>query len=314
MPFAAAQPVRFSPDTLILMKRLVVNADDFGLTRGVNRAIVACHERGLVTSTTLMATGSALDEAVALGCTLPCLGVGCHVVLVDGEPLLPPTEVRSLLAPGTTRFYNTIGEIVQAVARGRFRAEEVEAEATAQMARLRQLGVPLTHFDAHKHTHMFPSILRPVLKAARAQGVRAVRNPFEPATSMKLSTVFGSRKLLVRWAEVVVLARLRSRWLRIVHESGLLTTQGSLGVAVTGLLEPRVLGEMLERMPEGTWELCCHPGYNDEELGKVRTRLRESRVVEMQTLMDARLRQIAERLGIELVNFADLTVPTGSAG
>ncbi len=289
------------------MKRLVVNADDFGLTSGVNRAIVACHERGLVTYTTLMTTGAALDEAVALARSLPRLGVGCHVVLVDGEPLLPANEVPSLLAPGTNRFYNTIGEILGAVARGRFRAEEIQAEAAAQMARLRLLGVPLTHFDAHKHTHMFPSILRPLLRAARAQGVTAVRNPFEPAGSMKPATVFSSRKLLVRWAEVVVLARLRSRWLRLVQESGLVTTEGSMGVAVTGMLGTAVLGEMLERMPEGTWELCCHPGYNDEDLSRVRTRLRESRVVEMQTLMDARLRVIAERNGIELVSFADVS-------
>jgi predicted glycoside hydrolase/deacetylase ChbG (UPF0249 family) len=264
---------------------------------------VACHERGIVTSTTLMATGAAFDEAVSLAASLPRLSVGCHVVLVDGEPLLPAGEVRSLLAPGTNRFYNTIGEILQAVVRGRFRAEEVEAEAAAQMARLRAAGVR----NAHKHTHMFPSILRPMLRAAVAQGVHAVRNPFEPVGSMKAGTVLASRKLLVRWAEVVMLRTLRTRFVRLVRESGLQTTDGSLGVAVTGELDAGVLAEMLSRMEDGCWELVCHPGYNDDDLARVRTRLRESRAVEMQALMDARLRTIAHRHGIEFIPYAELT-------
>jgi predicted glycoside hydrolase/deacetylase ChbG (UPF0249 family) len=289
------------------MKRLLVNADDFGLTSGVNRAIVACHERGIVTSTTLMATGAAFDEAVALASSLPRLSVGCHVVLVDGEPLLPPDEVRSLLAPGTNRFYNTIGEILQAVVRGRFRPEEVEAEASAQMTKLRAAGVCISHFDAHKHTHMFPSILRPVLRAAVTNGVHAVRNPFEPSGSMKPGTVLASRKLFVRWAEVSMLRSLRSRFMRLVRENGLQTTDGSLGVAVTGELGTAVLGEMMQRMDDGCWELVCHPGYNDAELASVRTRLRESREIEMQTLMDVRLRTIAQRCGIEFVSYAELT-------
>src|ERR1700687_5534359 len=114
------------------MRRLIVNADDFGLTRGVNRAIAECHQRGIVSSATLMATGARFAEAVELARQLPGLSVGCHVVLVDGEPLLPAAEVRSLLAPGTNRFYHSISEVLRAVARGRFKAEEVEAEASAQ--------------------------------------------------------------------------------------------------------------------------------------------------------------------------------------
>ena len=84
-------------------------------------------------------------------------------------PLLPPGEVRSLLAPGTDRFYNSIGEVLRAVARGRFRADEIEAEAEAQLTRLQRASIAISHFDTHKHTHMFPSILRPLLRAARAQ-------------------------------------------------------------------------------------------------------------------------------------------------
>jgi predicted glycoside hydrolase/deacetylase ChbG (UPF0249 family) len=126
------------------MKRLIVNADDFGLTRGVNRAIVACHQRGIVSSATLMATGACFDEAVALATQMPQLSVGCHVVLVDGEPLLPASEVRSLLAPGTNRFYHSIGEVLRAVAGGRFRRGRSRGRCpVCASARLEGRGVAL---------------------------------------------------------------------------------------------------------------------------------------------------------------------------
>ena len=288
------------------MKRLIVNADDFGLTRGVNRAIAACHQRGIVSSATLMATGSSFDEAVELSRQMPRLSVGCHIVLVDGEPLLPASEVRSLLAPGTSRFYHSIGEVLRAVALGRFRAEEVEAEAGAQLARLRGADVRLSHFDAHKHTHMFPSILRPLLRAASAHGVRAVRNPFEAPGVLRFAEARGNPALLLRKSETTLLrAWLRPRWLRAVREAGFATTDGSLGVASTGSMNEAGLRAMLKQMPQGTWELVCHPGYNDGDLAKVRTRLRESREVEMQALIGITPEELRTSYGAELVTFGD---------
>jgi len=286
------------------MKRLIVNADDFGLTRGVNRAIVACHQRGIVSSATLMATGACFDEAVALATQMPQLSVGCHVVLVDGEPLLPASEVRSLLAPGTNRFYHSIGEVLRAVAGGRFRAEEVEAEAGAQFARLQGSKVEVSHFDAHKHTHMFPSLLRPLLQAASTHGITALRNPFEAPGVVGWREARASKTLLVRKAETALLrALLYRRWLRTVRAAGFATTDGSLGVAATGTLDEARLRAMLKRMPPGTWELVCHPGYNDGELAAVRTSLRESREVEMRALLAITASELSKKYGAELVPF-----------
>jgi len=92
------------------LRRLIINADDFGLTSGVNRAIAKCHTRGVVTSATLMAAGDAMLDASRLAPTLPRLGVGCHVVLVDGSPLLPAAEVPSLaFADAGSAFAPTLG-------------------------------------------------------------------------------------------------------------------------------------------------------------------------------------------------------------
>jgi len=275
---------------------------------------VACHERGIVSSATLMATGACFEEAVALAAAMPGLSVGCHVVLVDGEPLLPASEVRSLLAPGTKRFYHSISEVLAAVARGRFAAGEVEAEASAQMARLRHAGVAVSHFDAHKHTHMFPSILKPLLRAAAANEIAAVRNPFEAPGAVSVFEAFGDSTLFIRKIETTLLRlALRGRWLRAVHKAGLATTDGSLGVAATGTLDAARLRSMLLQMQPGTWELVCHPGYNDRELAKVRTKLRESREVEMAALQSITREELREEFGAELTSFRWSPQPAASA-
>src|SRR5512141_57922 len=101
------------------MKRLIVNADDFGLTTGVNRAIIECHQRGIVTSATLMANSAAFEDAVALAKQNPRLSVGCHVTLMDGEPLLPASKVSSLLRDGR-EFHRTITDFAPRALLGRF--------------------------------------------------------------------------------------------------------------------------------------------------------------------------------------------------
>jgi predicted glycoside hydrolase/deacetylase ChbG (UPF0249 family) len=235
---------------------------------------------------------------------MPRLSVGCHIVLVDGEPLLPASDVRSLLAPGTDRFYHSIGEILRAVALGRFNAAEVEAEAGAQLARLQRAGIQVSHFDAHKHTHMFPSILRPMLRAASARGVRAVRNPFEAPGVVSMAEALRNRTLLLRKAETTLLrAWLHGRWQKTVRNAGFATTDGSLGVASTGTMNEASLRAMLRHIPDGTWELVCHPGYNDDDLAAVRTKLRESREVELGALLAVSEHELRETYGAELVSF-----------
>jgi predicted glycoside hydrolase/deacetylase ChbG (UPF0249 family) len=289
------------------MRRLIVNADDLGLTGGVNRAIAECHRRGIVSSATLMATGARFDEAAAMARELPGLSVGCHIVLVDGRPVLPPGQVRSLLAKGTDRFHYTIAEMLRAMAAGGFREKEVTAEAEAQISRLRAAGIAISHFDSHKHTHLFPRILRPLLRVAKANRIPAVRNPFDAPGVIPWRQALGRRMLFTRKAGIAVLtALLRQRWLREVRDSGLATTDGCLGVAATGSLTEAGVRAMLERTPKGCWELVCHPGYNDSELDTIRTFLRASREVEMAALAAITPEELRQRYGVELAGFREV--------
>lgn len=291
------------------MKQLIVNADDFGLTSGVNRAIIECHQRGIVSSTTLMATGAALDEAIELAQQNPRLSVGCHIVLVDGEPVLPAAQVRSLLAPGTNRFHHSLGPLLAALARGGLQPAEVEAEATAQIARLQARGVTLSHVDAHKHTHMFPAILRPLLRAAAACGLQRVRNPFEPADTVGWGEALSSRMLCERKLETTLLRRIfRPHWLSLVHNQSFATPCGSLGIISTGALTSDTLTALLHRMPDGLWELCCHPGYHDAALTQIRTRLRQSREIERQALLSLSPTTLRSQFQTELISFHQLSL------
>ncbi len=279
------------------MGRLIINADDFGLTSGVNRGIIELHSAGLVTSTSLMARAGAADEAIDLALQTPTLGVGCHVVLVDGDPVLPPNQIPTLVNSRTGRFPASLATFLHRLFTGRIRTAEIEAEISAQIAVLQQRGVRLTHVDTHKHTHVFSAVLRPLLRAARAAGVRALRNPFEPHWSTRATR----RAHWMRLAQVGALRWLEPHSRRIIEQAGFLTTCGTVAVAGTGILDAATLRCILRSLPGGTWELVTHPGYNDADLGRVGTRLQATRDVER-----AALAAIREFPNIELISFAGL--------
>lgn len=282
------------------MSRVIINADDFGLTSGVNRAIVELHRGGVLTSATLMARAGATPEAIRMALGTPTLGVGCHVVLVDGQPVLPPEKIPSLVQKQTGRFVSSLTTFLRRLLTGRIRAAEVEAEAAAQIALLQEAGLRLTHIDTHKHTHMFPSVLAPLLRAARKAGIGALRNPFEPEWAVRATP----RASFVRAAEVMALRRFGPFFQRMIARAGMTTTDGTIAVAGTGRFDADTVRALLGELPEGTWELVTHPGYNDADLDKVRTRLRESRDKERLALA-----AVGEFPSIDLISYADLHSP-----
>jgi chitin disaccharide deacetylase len=287
------------------VRRLIVNADDFGFTPGVNRAIVEAHTRGIVTSSTLMANGRAFADAVSLSKTVPNLSVGCHVMLIDGEPILPSKQLTSLTAD--SRFRDGIKTFAARAIAGHINADQVVAESTAQIRKIQSTGIAVTHIDTHKHTHLFPKILRPLLRAAAACRVRAIRNPFGPRFPLRSSQLFARPKLWTRYAEVRVLRRFADKFREAVDREGFSTPDGTLGIEVTGALDETLFHAIASNLPEGTWEFVCHPGYNDADLQSANTRLRSSRETELRVLTLPAARELLSREGIELISYRDLT-------
>jgi predicted glycoside hydrolase/deacetylase ChbG (UPF0249 family) len=288
------------------VRRLIINADDFGLTTGVNQAITECHSAGTVTSSTLMANSRAFGNAVAAAKSAKTLGVGCHVVLVDGEPILPTAQTASLLANGSNRFRVGIAEFAGVALRGKLSPDEIAAEAAAQMRKIQSSGIELTHFDSHKHTHIFPQVLRPLLRAAKECGVRAVRNPFVPFKALALAHLFRQPRLWVRYSEVKFLNRFAATFRREVEQAGLRSTDGTFGIIATGALDQKLFNAIIGSIPEGTWEFVCHPGYNNVDLDSIATRLRSSRDAERNVLTAPESKRQIESRGIQLISYAEL--------
>jgi len=282
------------------VRRLIINADDFGLTSGVNRGILESHQSGVVTSSTLMACGAQFQEGVALALQVPRLSVGCHVVLVDGAPVLSVEQLSSLAIAGSPpRFRESLIGFAGRAAAGRLDQEQIEQEVTAQIQKLQAAGIDVSHLDSHKHTHMFPVVLRGMLRAAKNCGVRAMRNPFEPLVFAKV----GGWK---RQFQFRILQRYRATFRNELAEAAMVTPDGCIGIAVTGGLTLAAFQSLIENLPEGTWELVSHPGYIDEDLDEIKTRLRASREKELAILTSAAAKESLRRAQIELISYREL--------
>jgi predicted glycoside hydrolase/deacetylase ChbG (UPF0249 family) len=286
--------------------RLIINADDFGLTPGVNRAIAELHDAGAVTSATLMANGPAFDNAVALALARPSLGVGCHIVLVDGTPLSDPSTIPTLLGPNRLTFRNSLGDFALGVLRGSIHQDDIRREALAQIQKLQRAGLKLTHVDTHKHTHLLSRVTRPIIRALEQSGIRAIRNPFEPRWAAALG---GStrRSLFVR---ALGPGRRRFEASTPIASHHILTTRGTIGISATGHLNNSTLNALLRSVPDGTFELVCHPGYNDPHLDAVTTRLRTERETELRALLGAFTKSLPPSVnpsGLKLIHYGELT-------
>jgi chitin disaccharide deacetylase len=297
------------------VRRLIVNADDFGFTTGVNRAIVEAHTHGIVTSTTLMANGRAFEDAVILAKTVSRLSVGCHVVLIDGEPVLDAEQLPSIASAnsGGVRFREGLKLFAARALAGRLNAGEVESEASAQIHKIQTAGLNVSHIDTHKHTHLFPAVLRPLLRAARNCGVRAVRNPFGPRKPLRSSELLRRPGLWTRYAEVKLFRVLAAKFRDAANREGLITPDGTLGIVVTGALDEKLFRAIAAIIPDGTWEFVCHPGHNDDDLKRANTRLRESREAELRVLTMPEARELLSSQAISLISYHELlAAETGS--
>lgn len=286
------------------MKQLILNADDFGYTRGINQAIVRAHREGVLTSATLMANADAFDHAVALARSCPELGVGCHFVLTGGKSVADPKEIPSLAAPDG-ELPKSLPAFVAAISSGRIRMEDIARELRAQIGKLRAAGIEPTHLDSHKHTHAHPWAFRAIARTAKELGITKVRNPYERLhdswTTMREGKAYSSQIFAAAAATLSV-----RPFNRILREYGLRAPDNFLGLAVTGSIEPRVLREMVKNMPDGFTEIMLHPGICDADLIATGSRLTAAREKEMQALLDPEVKDLVEQGNVRRITFREL--------
>jgi hopanoid biosynthesis associated protein HpnK len=288
-----------------VLRRLVVNADDLGLTIGVNDGIFDAHEQGILTSASLFANAPATADAVRRARSHPALGVGVHLTLIDGDPVLPPGRVPTLVEDDE-RFRRTWKPFIVACLSGRVSLADVERELTAQIERVLAAGVKPTHLDAHKHVHAYPPVFAVVAKLAVRFGISVVRVPYERAWQPLVHNDAGRRSIVRRQAllNAAMWPWAWRNW-RTAAALGLQTPQ-FIGRIHTGVIDAPVIHALLPTIRAGVTELMVHPGYVDAALARMTTRLRESRQQELSVLcsMATRARIAGQR--IELVRH-DLT-------
>jgi predicted glycoside hydrolase/deacetylase ChbG (UPF0249 family) len=291
------------------VKNLIVNADDFGWTEGVNRGIVDAFRNGIVTSTSLLANGAAFAEAAELLRAAAGLAAGVHLNLSDGAPVAERETVTTLLNH-KGEFAGGPESLLLRRARRGLLLDEVEREWDAQIQKVRGAGIEPTHLDGHKHVHMLPGLFEIALRLAKRHGVGAIRVSLEESSLRSALSSGGKQR-----GGVVMKQGVQARGLKLLARdareeagrAGIATVDYFCGIAQTGELTREGVEQFLKSLPEGTTELMCHPGYVDDALQKTATRLQDSRGTELQILTDTGIRNLVASQGIRLIDYGFVT-------
>ena len=286
------------------MKDLILNADDFGLTLGVNEAIIRAHREGILTSATLMANAQAFDDAVERARENPSLGVGVHLVLIGGRSVAKPEEVASLV-DDKGGLPQSLPILVAKVTSGLIRREHIENELRAQIEKVRVAGIEPSHVDSHKHTHAHPRVMESVARVAQACGIKRIRKPFEDLRDSWNSTRDERGKTGAQLAAAAV-AKIYSRsFERIRRRYCLRSPDRFLGLAATGGVGPNALRRLIETVSEGTTEIMLHPGICDSDLAQTGSRLQMQRETELHALLAPELNTLLNARAIRLISYRD---------
>ena len=269
------------------MKRLILNADDFGAAPEVNEAVERAHRDGVLRSASLMVGAPAAEDAIERAGRMPELAVGLHVVLVHGRPVLPPERVPDLVGAGGAFLTDLVHAGIRFFFRPGVRAQ-LAAEIRAQFERFAATGLRLDHADAQSHMHVHPTVFRLILQVGREFGLRAVRIPREP---------HGGTRTIALW---LALMQLRAR------RAGVVCNDYAFGVNEAGALtEQRVL-RILDSLPDGVTEIFFHPA-TAAFAGADKGTEDFSWAGELAALTSPRVRDAILRNGITSTTYGELT-------
>jgi len=276
------------------MKRLVVTADDFGLSGGVNEAVRRAHRDGILTCASLMMGAPAAGDAVAIakGDGLP---VGLHLTLVDGRPILPPERVPDLVDTQGA-FRPGLGRPAVRLAISPRARRQARAECEAQMEAFLSTGLPLDHVNAHHHFHLHPMVLSIVVDLARRCRPTAVRVPLEPVMPPFRHALLAAT--MTPWS-----LRARHR----LRRAGVVTNDALFGLYDTGAMTEAAWLRIVPRIGPGLTEIYCHPTVRTTP--SPREAPATSSADELAVLLSPVVRAALDQAGIRRTSFAAAADP-----
>jgi predicted glycoside hydrolase/deacetylase ChbG (UPF0249 family) len=243
-----------------MTSRLIVNADDFGLTEGTNRAIIDAHQKGIVTSTSLLANGYAFDHAVSMAHENPSLGIGVHLTLTEGPPVASRNPALHLDSDGHFPLSNQ--PFARDLLAGRLPCDVLYREFEAQIGKVIAAGIMPTHVDGHKYIHLLPGIAGIVADLARQFGIPVMRVPH------RIADLASARVRSARIPGMLILLAMGTLAYRIARRAELRPSDRVIGFIDTGHLDHAAIRRLLlsRATYSGTTELLCHPAYRSPQL------------------------------------------------
>ena len=278
-----------------ISKYLIVNADDFGLTKGINEGIIEAFREGVVRSASIMVVGQAYDDAVRLAKENPGFDIGIHLCLTEERPVSAKNEILTLVDKDGY-FLKTPSAFILNYLLGRIRITEIQKELDAQIRKVLNSGIRITHLDSHGYIHMLPSILKVVIGLARKYGILFIRYPNERLID------FNSNSNLPRFFICYVLKALCLMSKQVLKNKGILKTEHFYGFLNSGHLSEQNLMRMFRVIDNGVTEIVCHPGRCDEETKRYK-HWKYAWEVEIKALSSPGIKKMIDELGLELISF-----------
>lgn len=270
-------------------RRLVVNADDFGRSDSINQAVIQAHQRGILTTASLMVNEPGFDEAVRLARQHPSLGVGLHLTFLCGRSALAPADVPSLVDSEGNFSENPVAVGMKYFfARGV--RQQLRSEMVAQFQKFHATGLRLDHVNGHLHLHLHPAILPILLQVGPRFGMKHVRLTRDP---LQLNLSLAKGRLGYRLSHAFIFSLLAGSAAHKLKRGGFVHTDHVFGLLQNAEVNVAYVRALLPRLPAGDSELYSHPSLHEFRH-------------EFEAMADPAARAMAQELQIALTRYQDL--------
>lgn len=281
------------------MKQLIINADDFGLDETVNLGIIQGYTTGIVTSTTIMPSGNAFEHAVTLASAHKQLGIGVHLTLVGEKTICEPSTIRTLVDI-EGRLSPQYPQFLVRYCLGQIQLNDIQRELTAQVQKVVDAGLSITHLDSHQHMHIVPGIIDITIDIAKRFNIKAIRIPAEPYLFLG-----GYPFSVVRFIARGGLTYLAQLARKKIQRQGLTSPRHFFGMLAGGNMREEFLLHIIDALPEGISEIMMHPGINDDIL-KAMYNWNQQWQAELSAITSPTVRQHVTNNDINLVSYREL--------
>jgi len=283
--------------------RVIINADDFGASEEVNEAVIRAYKEGVLTSTSLMVTGAAFDQAVGLAKENPGLAVGIHLVTVVGKSVLPQSEIPDLVDVEGNFSNNPTAAGLKYFFSPRAR-RQLRKELDAQFEKFRSTGLPLSHIDGHLHLHVHPVIFKAALELGVTYGARRMR---VPAEERSLALAFDPAHSVRKTIHTLLFGGLARYMKKRLRERGFTVPERVYGNLQSGAMSERYFLYALDNLTAQTNEIYFHPAvYADERLLNGDE---HQCSIEFEALTSERVKERVRTLGVKLTNYLEIERP-----